>query len=243
MPEDSVPDRDGAAPIVDMGLDSAVGVAAETLLGGGIVAFPTDTVYALAASLAHPPAVARLFQIKRRPAHKPIPILLAATSDLAKIAQEVDPATAQFVTTFWPGQLTVILPARVEMPDAVTGRDELDERTVAVRVPDHARARLLIALAGGAIAATSANTSGHPPALTANEVSAQLGSGVDLILDGGRSPGGVASTIVAIGLAGLQVLRQGSVTAHDVETVWHSIMYESRLPDGPMVPASSSTNS
>jgi L-threonylcarbamoyladenylate synthase len=223
MSNGPAPELESATQVLDMGLDDTISRAVETLLGGGVISFPTDTVYALAASLTHPAALARLFQIKRRSLAKPIPVLLAAPGGLANVAQVADPKTIQFVATFWPGQLTVILPSRDEMPDAVTGHDELGRRTVAVRIPDHAQARSLIERAGGAVAATSANRSGYVPGLTANEVAGQLGPSVDLILDGGRAYGGVASTIVELGSTGPHVLRAGSVSDAQLEQRWASL--------------------
>jgi L-threonylcarbamoyladenylate synthase len=176
--------------------------AARILLGGGIVAFPTDTVYGLAAHPDRPEAVQRLFVAKARPPEKAIPLLLADASDLALVAKELSDEAIALAAAFWPGALTIVVPRRVPVPDAPD--------TVGVRVPAMDIARALIRAAGGALAVTSANISGGENTVTAAEVAAQLGGRIDAILDGGRCPGGVASTVVDASVSPLRVLRRGS---------------------------------
>ena len=186
------------------------------LKAGGVVAFPTDTVYALAASLSHPAALARIIALKGRPTDKPLPVLLAAAADLAQVAQAIDERIVLLLDRFWPGPLTIVVPARVGMPAAVLGPGQ----TIGARVPDHALARELIERAGGAIAATSANRSGEPPAVTAADVASQVG-GIDLLLDGGRAPGGVASTVIAVAPdRQLIVLREGAIPTESLVAAW-----------------------
>ncbi|MDQ3695008.1 MAG: L-threonylcarbamoyladenylate synthase [Chloroflexota bacterium] len=208
------------AEILNGGLTTTIDRAVAALLADGLIAFPTDTVYALAASLSRPAALERLYQVKRRQHDKPIPILLGAATDVATVAQDIDPRTARFLAACWPGQVTVILLAHDDLPNAVTGRDEHGHRTVAVRVPDHAFARFLIQRAGGAIAATSANESGRAPCLTASDVLRQLGPGLDLVVDGGPAPGGVASAIISLGVSGPEIIREGVIPAATLMDGW-----------------------
>lgn len=177
--------------------------AAAILLGGGIVAFPTDTVYGLAAHLERPLAIQQLFVAKRRPPEKAIPLLLADASDLSLVAKDVGEDALALARHFWPGALTIVVPRRVSVDGAPD--------TVGVRVPALDLARALIRAAGGALAVTSANVSGGDNTTTAEEVAAQLGGRVDAILDGGPSPGGVASTVVDATARPVRVLRLGGI--------------------------------
>lgn len=223
MPEHLLPRQDSRPVILDPASPGAVGWTVDALLRGGVVAFPTDTVYALAAALSRPAAIANLYEIKQRSLAKPIPLLLASAANLPAVAAGIEPGLLDLVAPFWPGPLTIIVPARDDVPDAVTATSESGFRTVAVRVPNHVLALTIIEQAGGVVAATSANPSGVPPSLTAGEVAQQLGSSVDLILDGGRPPGGIASTIVEIAPTGPVVLRQGGITAQALRRRWREL--------------------
>lgn len=194
--------------------------AAAVLAEGGVVAFPTDTVYGVAAALDRPTALERLYAIKGRPSGKPLPVLLGERADLGRVARPVAAPVEALLDRFWPGALTLVTPGREGLPGAVLG----DDQTVGVRVPDQATARAIVAAAGGVLATTSANRSGSPPATTAAEVVAQLGAGVDLLIDGGRSGGGVASTVAAVSAAGVVVLRAGGITAEALEAAWRGIV-------------------
>ncbi|MBA2519385.1 MAG: threonylcarbamoyl-AMP synthase [Chloroflexia bacterium] len=220
MPKGPVLRDRTVAEMLDGRLPTTTIRAVATLLSGGLISFPTDTVYALAASLARPAALARLYHVKRRHRDKPIPVLLAAAAGVAMVAKDIDPRIARFLEACWPGQVTVILLAQDDLPDAVTGRDADEQRTVAVRVPDHAFARSLIQRAGGAIAATSANESGRAPCLTAQDVLRLLGPRLDLVVDGGPAPGGVASTIVTLGVSGPELVREGVMPAAMLMESW-----------------------
>ena len=198
----------------------AIEWAADQLIAGDLVAFPTDTVYALGASLAHGASLRRLFSAKGRPPEKPLPVLLAAASDLDRIALALDPRVLTLVARYWPGPLTVVVPAREGMPEEVVGPD----RTVGARVPNHFLAVELIAKAGGALAATSANRSGHPPASNADDVERELGDRLDLLLDGGTAPGGVPSTVVAFRGDELIVLREGAIPREHLAAAWAEVV-------------------
>lgn len=185
--------------------------AARILRGGGIVAFPTDTVYGLAAHPDHLRAIQQLFIAKQRPPEKAIPLLLADASDLALVANDLSDEALRLARAFWPGALTIVVPRRVPLPDAPD--------TVGVRVPALDVARNLIRAAGGALAVTSANISGGENTVTAAEVAAQLGGRIDAILDGGRCPGGVASTVVDATSRPIRVLRQGDISLEQLRAV------------------------
>jgi L-threonylcarbamoyladenylate synthase len=156
-------------------------------------------------------AIDRLYAVKGRPAEKGIPILLGDVADVAHVAGIIPPAAAALMAHFWPGPLTLIVPRRPELPANLSPDD-----TIAVRVPDHALARALIRAAGGAVAATSANVSGQPPARAADEALAVLGGRVAAVLDDGPSPGGMASTVVDCTVDPPVVRRAGPLTAADL---------------------------
>ena len=187
--------------------------AAEALRAGEVVAIPTDTVYGLAAAIDRPDAIDRLYAIKGRPAEKAIPVLIADIGDVYRLTPNFSARAAHLARTFWPGALTMVLPARPELPQGVTTVTGDGVLTVAVRVPDDELARGIIAAAGGALAVTSANRSGAAPAVEAREVN-RLGLAEPLlIVDGGRAPGGVPSTIVAVTAEAFEVLREGAIPA------------------------------
>lgn len=204
-------------PLLDARRADAVARTIAVLAAGGVVAFPTDTVYGLAASLARPEALRRVYRVKGRPGDKPLPVLLGDRAALGVVAAEVEPRVERLLGRWWPGPLTVVLPAHDGLPPEVIGPG----RTVGVRVPDHALARAVIAGAGGALAVTSANRSGAPAATEAAQVVADLGSALDLVLDGGPATGGVASTVVAVGGGELAVLREGALPTAALLAAWH----------------------
>ena len=198
---------------------SAVGRVAAALKSGNVAAIPTDTVYGLAAALDRPHAMARLYRLKSRPRDKAIPVLLADAAELEKVAADVPPGARALIERFWPGALTVVVPALPSLPDEVTSVAADGVQTVAVRVPDHRVARDVLAAAGGALAVTSANRSGEPPALDAQAVLRLGGAAPDIVLDGGPAPLRHASTVVlAIGDE-IVVLREGAIPASTIKTV------------------------
>ncbi len=182
--------------------------AAAILRKGGIVAFPTETVYGLGADATNPKAALRIFALKKRPAFDPL-IVHAETAAAARRLWSVDsPLARKLAGLFWPGPLTIVLPKSKHVPDVVTAG--LD--TVAVRVPSHPVARRLIRAAGVPIAAPSANLFGRTSPTTARAVEEDLGHGVDMILDAGPCPVGVESTVVRPEGRRLVILRPGGVT-------------------------------
>ena len=181
--------------------------AIEVLGRGGVVALPTDTVYGIAVALDIPGGIERLFRVKRRPPDRGIVLLLDAASQAASIGV-MGPAASALASAFWPGGLTVVVPQRpdVPLPAALTG----GTLTIGLRVPDHAAPRALAA-AVGPLPTTSANVSGLPEARDAIEILAQLGEGVDLILDGGPARGGPPSTVVDCSEERPSIVREGDV--------------------------------
>ena len=184
----------------------------------GLVVIPTDTVYGVAARLDRPKAVARLYVAKGRPEDKPIPVLISSPEQLAPLTRDLPIGAAAFAAHFWPGALTIALPRSAAVPDlVVAGAD-----TVGLRIPDHPFALALIAACGGALAVTSANRSGEPSLRDAREVAAAIGAAVDLIVDGGVTAGGQASTVVALDAAGPRMLREGPVDAAALRAAWEA---------------------
>ncbi len=169
---------------------SAIAQALEALRAGGLVAFPTDTVYGLGALAFDAAAIKRIYQAKERPREKAIPILLGEARDLSHVAATMSEAAQRLAARFWPGPLTLVVPKHPSLPPVLS-----PQPTVGVRVPDHPFARALLR-AAGPMAVTSANLSGHPSPRTAEEVREQLEGRIALILDGGTTPGGVPSTVV-----------------------------------------------
>jgi L-threonylcarbamoyladenylate synthase len=183
----------------------ALSLALSVLATGGLVAFPTDTVYGVGARAFDGAAVERLYEAKDRPAEKAIPVLLGEAADLEKVAARVPPMALTLAARFWPGPLTIVVPKHPALPEAVSAG-----ATVGVRIPDHPLARALLR-AAGPLAVTSANRSGWPAPSVADEVLAQLGGRIELILDGGRTPGGAPSTVVDCTGAEPKILRAGPI--------------------------------
>jgi L-threonylcarbamoyladenylate synthase len=185
--------------------------AADVLRHHGIVAFPTDTVYGVGALAFKAEAVQRLYVVKGRATDKAIAVLVARNSELSRVAKDLTPAARRLAQKYWPGPLTLVVPKHPALPDAVSALP-----TVGVRLPDHPVARKLLELAGP-LAVTSANRSGEPNALSAEDVLAQLSGRIDLLLDGGRAPGGVPSTVVDCAGAVPVILRSGPIGAAEIE--------------------------
>jgi L-threonylcarbamoyladenylate synthase len=193
--------------------ESTLHRAVLVLEAGGLVAFPTDTVYGVAASPWDVDAVARLYVAKQRPRRLPIPLLLSDADQLHRVAT-LSPACVPLTERFWPGGLTLVLPKTEIVPDVVSSGP-----TVAVRVPDLPLARDLIREAGGVLAVTSANISGRPSPVTAAEVEGQLGGRIDLIIDGGLCPGGVPSSLLDCTVSPPALLRRGAISEESLRAV------------------------
>jgi L-threonylcarbamoyladenylate synthase len=187
--------------------------ALDVLRAGGLVAFPTDTVYGVGALAFDAEAVESIYVAKNRPVEKAIPILIGGPEDLDKVTTEVPPIAAKLAARFWPGPLTLVVPKHPSLPDVVSAMP-----TVGVRVPDHSVARSLLT-AAGPMAVTSANISRGESPKTAQEVSRQLNGRIPLILDGGETPGGFPSTVVNCLGTEPVILREGPVTLKDIQLV------------------------
>lgn len=218
QPEASRTNEQQTALLVDWEAPNAIQLTVDCLSGGGIIALPTDTVYGIAASLAHPEALDRIYVIKGRPDRMPLPVLVSSIDALARLVH-VDASIVPLLDEFWPGPLTVVLPAATRLPERALGPGN----TVGVRLPNHPLAIEIIEQAGGAIACTSANRTGEEPGHTATDVARALGNDLDLIFDGGRSPGGVSSTVVAIEGDTLRFLREGAISIADIIRIWDEI--------------------
>jgi len=188
--------------------------AARVLRAGGLVAFPTETVYGLGADAENTRAVERVFEVKGRPATHPLIVHLARPDQLGAWAEDVSAAARLLAERFWPGPLTLVLRRSPRVPLAVTGGLE----TVALRVPAHPTALALLAAFGGGVAAPSANRFGSISPTTARDVREELGDRVDLVVDGGACHVGVESTIVDVSDAEPRILRPGGITREDLES-------------------------
>ncbi len=187
--------------------------AVQLLKAGGLVAFPTDTVYGMAAYAFLPHAVEKIYHVKGRPLNRAIPLLLDSAESLSQVARDIAPEAWPLTKKFWPGALTVVLHRKPVVPDIVTGGGV----TVALRVPDHPFALRLIRAVGGPLAATSANLTSHPDPQTAHEVADYLEGRIDLILDGGRCPGGIPSTVIDLTRTPPAILRAGAISLEELE--------------------------
>jgi len=179
--------------------------AAERLRAGAVIAFPTDTLYGVGARATDPAAVARLYEVKRRPSGQPLVLLVRDRAQAERFAV-VSAAAADLMARFWPGPLTLVLTARVET----------DRPTIAVRAPNHDVALALLTSLGEPIASSSANPAGQSPPLDADQVIAALGDELDLVLDGGPCAIGQPSTILDVSGATPRILREGAIPAAEL---------------------------
>ena len=193
--------------------NSEIDKAAAILKRGGLVAFPTETVYGLGADARNEDALRKLYTLKGRPADHPVIVHLADIGWLPQWAREVTPVAQTLAQKFWPGPLTLIFRRRPGVSDALTGGQD----TVGLRVPAHPVARALLEKFGGGIAAPSANRVGRLSATTAQHVRHEFAAGIDWVLDGGASAVGIESTIVDTAGERPVLLRAGHITALDIE--------------------------
>ncbi|MCG6874105.1 MAG: threonylcarbamoyl-AMP synthase [Betaproteobacteria bacterium] len=222
-----------AAPInVVPADDESIARAADLLRAGGVVAFPTETVYGLGADALDVAAVERVFRIKGRPLDHPVIVHVASAAALADWARDVSATAHALAEAFWPGPLTLILKRAPQVPDAVTGGQD----TVGLRVPEHPVAQALLEAFGRedgedrprGLAAPSANKFGHVSPTTAMHVRADLGDEVDLVLDGGAAEFGIESTILDLSGEEPAILRPGAISAEAIEQV---LGVSPRMPD------------
>ncbi|MCJ7769480.1 MAG: L-threonylcarbamoyladenylate synthase [Dehalococcoidales bacterium] len=185
------------------------------LVDGGLVAFPTDTVYGLGACFDNLAAVERIYRVKQRPYNMGLPLLVTDESQISEVVEYIPHNARLLIQKFMPGGLTLVMPRAKSVPDIVTGGGE----TVAVRIPAHPAPIALIKGAGKPIIGTSANVSGKPSAWTADEVRLQFGDELDLIIDGGKCEGGRESTRVEVTGDVPRLLREGAISRAEIERV------------------------
>ena len=199
--------------------------AAQILMNGGLVAFPTDTVYAVGACISHKEAIERIYEVKNRPKDNPLGVLVARDLDMHLVADVTAPNTSwasNFIEAFWPGPLTLVMP-RVEFR-------VIPEVTAAVRQPDNDIARALIMECDEPVAAPSANISGHPSPTTGQHVIDELNGKIDMILVGEDCPVGIESTILLIKEDNPIILRKGAITREQLQEVIPKKILEMEVP-------------
>ena len=194
--------------------------AVTILQQGGLVAYPTDTVYGLGACMADIAAVDRIFQVKGRPKGMALPVLLANRTQIEEIVTSVSPAARLLADAFFPGALTIVLPKSDAVPDIITGGG----KTVAFRIPNHPVPIALIKQLGKPIVGTSANLSGLNSALSAAEVMKQIGDKIDMVIDGGRCPGGTESTVIDLSGDKPVIRRQGAISIEKLRNILPDIV-------------------
>jgi L-threonylcarbamoyladenylate synthase len=187
--------------------------AVDVLRSGGLVAFPTETVYGLGGDASNPVAIKKIYSAKGRPRNHPLIVHLRTFSQAREWAREVPPSAERLARRYWPGPLTLVFKRAPGVDELVTGGQD----TIALRVPSHPMAQALLEAFGGGIAAPSANRFGRVSATTAEHVRSEFGSAVDCVLDGGAADVGIESTIVDVSGTHAALLRPGSITAHEIE--------------------------
>ncbi len=203
--------------------------AVETLRAGGLVVFPTETVYGLGANASNPAAVRKIFEVKGRPVNHPVIVHLDNPRYLHRWVSEVPPVAEQLGALFWPGPLTLILPKAENVNDVVTGGQD----SIGIRIPSHPMAQQLLTAFGGGIAAPSANRFGRLSPTKPEHVRDELGDAVQVVLDGGDSPIGLESTIVSCLNNEVRLLRPGFVTRSQIEQVVGNLTVGGPVPRAP----------
>lgn len=181
--------------------------AVQCLKSGGIIAIPTDTVYGLAADPFNADAVQKLYMVKGRPDGKPIPLVLSSVEDVHRVSQNLPGFFFHLTDRFWPGGLTIVIEAKNLLPVLTAGGN-----TVGVRIPDNSLLLQILHTFGGPAAITSANLSGEPPATSPEEINEELTSRIDMIVDGGKTPGPIPSTVYDISVSPPVIRRHGVIS-------------------------------
>ena len=200
--------------------ESQVEAAVSILRRGGLVAFPTDTLYALGAHAFMETAVQRVYQAKGRPADLALPLLLAKSADVERVAIDIPPIAWKLADLFWPGAMTLVLHKAASVSPLISGGGD----TIGVRVPRHPLALELIEKTGAPLTGTSANKSGGAEPVVPKEVCQQLGQDIDLIVDGGPCPLSGASTIVDVTTNPPRIVREGMISRHMLAEVCPEIV-------------------
>jgi L-threonylcarbamoyladenylate synthase len=188
-------------------------LARQVLKNHGIIAFPTDTIYGLAADAFDPLAIERIFNVKQRPENKALPVLIGTLKQLPQLALTISENVEKLATAFWPGPLTIVLPKNSDLPEELSPYP-----TIGIRMPNLAFTLELL-VQTGPLATTSANLSGGANPVSSQDVLDQLDGKIDLLLDGGSTPGPIASTVIDATKPQITILRQGSILMEDLEAV------------------------
>jgi len=181
--------------------------AAEAVLRGGVIAFPTDTVYGLSCSLMDPAAVEFIYRLKKRPSHLSVIALLPEPDAVHPLVDALPEVGEALMKRFWPGPLSIIFKASSLVPLRLHG----ERGTIALRVPRHPLCQALLEAVGGPLVSSSANLSGEPPCADADEIRRVFGNQIDVLLDGGPSPASVPSTVVDVSSGRVELVREGAV--------------------------------
>jgi L-threonylcarbamoyladenylate synthase len=197
-------------------LKLAVDYGARQIKIGKVIAFPTDTFYALGADPLNLAAVNEVFRVKGRDAARPLPLLVESVDQAAEFSGDLPQLFFKLAGKYWPGPLTMVVPAAKGIPLKVTG----NTGNIGLRVPNMPLVLALVRAAGRPVTGTSANLTEHTPCVTAEEVEAQVGGSVQLILDGGACVGGLASTVVDLTGVSPRILRQGKIPSHELEELF-----------------------
>lgn len=184
-----------------------IGKAGQLILGGKVVAFPTETFYGLGADALDVQALQKIFRIKGREENKPLLLLVADRTWLPGLVKRISPRAERLMERFWPGPLTLVFEAAAHLPSIITAHTG----KVGLRISSHPAAQVLVQVVGRAITATSANVSGQPSVSLAGEVFQALGKKIDAILDGGKTVGGLGSTVVDVSGVSPKIIRQGAI--------------------------------
>ena len=200
-----------SAPIISRAID--------VLRKGGVIVFPTDTVYGLGGNALAAQVVSRVYEIKRRPPGLTFPLLLADTSQLMGVAQDVSDTAWRLIRHFLPGGLTLILPRSPLVPEVICGA----KNTIGVRIPDHAVTLALIQGLGAPLIGTSANVSGRPPVRSCPDLDPEIKNKIDFIIDGGKCPG-VESTVIDVTGDPPRLIREGIVTRGDIQEICGALL-------------------
>ena len=195
--------------------EGALAEAVRAIGGGGVIALPTDTLYGLAADPFRPDAVARVFDVKGRAAERALPLIAADAAQVADRLGVMPELARRLASRFWPGPLTLLLPAPTAMAPGVSG----GTGSVGVRIPSHAVARALCRACGTLLTATSANLSGAAPSADPDEIERTLGDRIDILVDAGTTPGGPPSTIVDATGVSARLVREGAIAWEEIR-VW-----------------------
>jgi L-threonylcarbamoyladenylate synthase len=188
-------------------VDKVITRALQILKKGGIIAYPTESFYALGVMINDETALKKLYKLKNRPLGKAMPVIIGSKYALKSITKSITPQAERLMRKFWPGPLTIIFEAKDSVPELLTGK----KKTVAARIPGDSFALYLAKAADFPITATSANLSGKAPAQKPQEVMDYFGEGIDLIIAGGKTPGGKPSTLIDTTVTPPRVLRKGSI--------------------------------